>query len=139
MPRVITVWKSMPYPPGSPEESLHARDRRSGMLTMRINDVYHSTMAQKASARMYERVNITLPRETLGLLDRVINKGNRSRFINDAIRAQIASIGRAGLRKRLTGGYAARAARDLQLVEEWFHVDEEAWEHAEVRRQQRRK
>jgi len=135
MARVITVWKSMPYPSESPEEALHAR----GTLTMRIGNVYRSAMAQKASARMYERVNITLPRETLGLLDRVINKGNRSRFINDAIRARIASIGRAGLRKKLTEGYAARAGRDLQLVEEWFHVDEEAWEHAEVRRQQRRK
>jgi len=125
----------MPYPPESPEEA----PAREIPLTMRIDNAYRSVMAQKASAPMYERVNITLPRETLGLLDRVITRGNRSRFINDAIRARIASIGRAGLRKKLTEGYAARAARDLQLVEEWFHVDEEAWEHAEARRQQRRK
>src|SRR5881296_424155 len=40
----------------------------------------------KASTRAYEHLNITLPRATVELLDRVTKKGNRSRFIDQAIR-----------------------------------------------------
>lgn len=95
-------------------------------------------MARTATSGAYERLNITLPRETVGLLDRLTTKGNRSRFIDEAIRERIAAVGRTRLRKQLEQGYAARAARDLRMVEEWFAVDEEAWEHAAQRRHARR-
>src|SRR5438034_10056766 len=40
----------------------------------------------KASTRAYGRLNITLPRATVELLDRVTKRGNRSRFIDQVIR-----------------------------------------------------
>jgi metal-responsive CopG/Arc/MetJ family transcriptional regulator len=39
---------------------------------------------------MNRRINITLPNETIELLDRIVPKGDRSRFINDALKHYIA-------------------------------------------------
>jgi metal-responsive CopG/Arc/MetJ family transcriptional regulator len=87
-------------------------------------------MASKRAAGAYARLNITLPRATVGLLDRLTSKGNRSRFIDEAIRERIASVGRARLRRELERGYVARAARDRRMVDEWFPIDEELYEPA---------
>jgi CopG family transcriptional regulator / antitoxin EndoAI len=76
---------------------------------------------------MRTRVNITLPEETIELIDRVTERGDRSRFIDEAVRHYIEKIGRANLRKRLKEGAVQRAERDLHLAEEWFTVDEEVW------------
>ncbi len=50
---------------------------------------------------MHQRINITLPQETLRLIDRVTKRGNRSQFIDKAVRYYIKTIGRENLRKRL--------------------------------------
>jgi CopG family transcriptional regulator/antitoxin EndoAI len=77
---------------------------------------------------MHQRVNITLPEDTLRLIDRVAVKGDRSRFIDSAVRHYVDSIGRANLRKQLKEGAIARAGRDLGLTEVWFTLDEEVWQ-----------
>jgi len=77
---------------------------------------------------MRKRVNITLPEETLELIDQVTEHGDRSRFIDDAVRHYIQETGRANLRKRLKEGALRRAERDLGLAEEWFNVDEDVWQ-----------
>ena len=76
---------------------------------------------------MHRRLNITLPEETIRLIDRVAAKGDRSRFIGEAVRQYVGARGRAELRRRLREGAARRAERDLQLVADWFSLDEEAW------------
>jgi CopG family transcriptional regulator/antitoxin EndoAI len=76
---------------------------------------------------MRKRINITLPEETLDLIDRVTEQGDRSRFIDEAVRHYIQETGRANLRKRLKEGAIQRAERDLHLAEEWFTIDEEVW------------
>jgi len=76
---------------------------------------------------MYRRINVTLPEEAVRLLHRVAAKGNRSRFIAEAITHYISSSGRAGLRKRLREGAIRRAERDLGVAREWFLLDEEVW------------
>lgn len=76
---------------------------------------------------MYQRINITLPEETLGLIDRVAVKGNRSRFIDQAIKHYVDAVGKANLKKQLKEGAIKRAERDLRLAEEWFPVEEELW------------
>jgi CopG family transcriptional regulator/antitoxin EndoAI len=76
---------------------------------------------------MHQRINITLPEETIDLIDRVTNKQNRSGFIDQAVRYYVDAIGSANLRKRLKEGAIRRAERDLRLAEEWFSLDEEAW------------
>ena len=76
---------------------------------------------------MQRRINISLPEETVRLMDRVSPRGNRSRLINEAVRRYVASRRRATLRKRLKDGALRRAERDLRLSAEWFLLDEEAW------------
>jgi CopG family transcriptional regulator / antitoxin EndoAI len=79
---------------------------------------------------MHRRINITLPEETLDLIDRVAQPGDRSRFIDEAIKHYIGEIGRGNLRKQLKEGAIRRAQRDLALAEEWFTLDEEAGQGA---------
>ena len=76
---------------------------------------------------MHRRINITLSEETLALLDRAVSKGDRSRLIDEAVRYYIDEKGRSELKKRLQEGAIRRAARDLQLTEEWFPLEEESW------------
>jgi CopG family transcriptional regulator/antitoxin EndoAI len=75
-------------------------------------------------------VNITLPEETIRLIDRVAPKGDRSRFIAEAIRHYVGARGRAELRRRLRDGAIRRAERDLWLVADWFALDEEGWQRS---------
>jgi CopG family transcriptional regulator/antitoxin EndoAI len=74
-----------------------------------------------------KRINITVPEATLRLLDQVSSKGDRSKFIAQAVHAYVNSRGRARLRADLKAGAKERAARDLALAEEWFSLDEKAW------------
>lgn len=84
-------------------------------------------MATKSTASSYERINITLPRATLGLLDRVASKGNRSRFIDEAIRRLAKSSSRTELRKLLEEDGSVNRERDLAVHAEWATVDAETW------------
>jgi CopG family transcriptional regulator/antitoxin EndoAI len=77
---------------------------------------------------MNQRINITLPEETLTLIDHVAEKGDRSRFIDLAIKYYVEAMGKAKLKKLLKEGAVARAERDLRLAEEWFNLEEEAWQ-----------
>lgn len=82
-----------------------------------------------------KRINVVLPVETLEVLDEVAAKGDRSRFICQAVLHYVQSQGRANLRERLKKGALANAQRDLEIAQEWFSVDEEAWRHVEPRSQ----
>jgi len=72
-------------------------------------------------------VNITLPAETLKLLERV-SGGNRSRFIQEAVKHYVAARSRANLRKHLKEALLATSDEDLELAKDWFPLDEEAWQ-----------
>lgn len=84
---------------------------------------------------MYQQIHITLPEETIKLIDQVIEKGesvermqrDRSQLINEAVQYYIAEKALANLREQLKEGAIKRAERDLGLVEEWFDLEEEAW------------
>jgi CopG family transcriptional regulator / antitoxin EndoAI len=76
---------------------------------------------------MHQRLNITLPEHTIRLLDRVAKRGNRSRLIATAIDRYVEEVGRTALKRQLKEGALRRAGRDRELVEAWFHLDEEAW------------
>ena len=79
-------------------------------------------MTTKQATR-YERVNITLPRSTLSLIDRVTRKSNRSAFLDRAVHFYVAEAGRANLAKRLRAGAEARYERDKNIAKEWFPVE----------------
>ena len=73
---------------------------------------------------MHLRLNITLPEETVRLIDRVAKRGNRSRLISDAVRRYVEEVGRANLRRQLKQGAKRRADRDLAMAEEWLALEE---------------
>ena len=77
---------------------------------------------------MHRRINISLPEETLALIDRVAQLGDRSRFIDEAVKHYVQDIGRGKLRKQLQEGAQRRARRDLALAGEWFGLDEDVWQ-----------
>ena len=77
---------------------------------------------------MSRRLNISLPDETVRLLDRVAAKGERSQVIAEAVTRYVVEVGRTRLRKRMKERALARAALDVRIAEEWFPVDEEAWD-----------
>ena len=77
---------------------------------------------------MRKRVNITLPEETLELIDRVTQHGDHRRFNEAAVRHYIQETSRTNLRKQLKEGALRRAERDRGLAEEWFNVDEVVWQ-----------
>ncbi|MDP1689193.1 MAG: hypothetical protein Q8L47_03620 [bacterium] len=78
---------------------------------------------------LHRRLNITLPEETVRLIDRATEKGDRSRLIDQAIRSYIGHQGKMNLRKRLIEGYRREAGRDLKIAEDWFAIDEEVWQN----------
>src|SRR6266571_215160 len=77
---------------------------------------------------MSKRVNIILPDATLKVLDRVAGKGDRSRFISQAVLHYVQTQGAANLRERLKQGALANAKLDLEIAEEWFPVEQAAWQ-----------
>lgn len=74
---------------------------------------------------MHRRINVTLPEETIKLMERVSRKGSRSRLVDLAIKRYVAETGRANLRKKLKEGALRRASRDRQLAEEWFLLEDQ--------------
>jgi CopG family transcriptional regulator / antitoxin EndoAI len=77
---------------------------------------------------MNKRLNITLPEQTVKLIDRVVTKGQRSRLIDHAVKRYIEEESRTNLRKQLANSYATNARLDRELVEEWFPLEQEAWQ-----------
>ncbi len=74
---------------------------------------------------MRKRINVTLPEETIDLMDRILVKGDRSAFIRKAVEDYVKRKGRANLRRRLKEGAENEAELDLQVAEEWFTLEEE--------------
>ena len=68
---------------------------------------------------MRRRLNITLPEQTIDLLDRAAPRGQRSRLIDEAVKCFIQQRGNK-LRKHIKCGAQTRAARDLRIATEWF-------------------
>ena len=77
----------------------------------------------------HRRINITLPEETVRLIDRVARKGERSFLISEAVRQYVASVGKTRLRRLLREGALSRAERDRSIVEDWSSLDsvEASW------------
>jgi CopG family transcriptional regulator/antitoxin EndoAI len=76
----------------------------------------------------YKRINISIPIETLKLLDKMAPPKKRSQFIAEAITKHAEEIKRLQLRKQLKAGYLANAESDRQIAEEWFSIEQEAYE-----------
>lgn len=84
-------------------------------------------MPSKSSAATHRRLNITLPVQTLRLLDRLAPKGDRSRYIDQAVRERAARAAKANLRRELKEGAIRNAERDRRLTAEWDGLSAEVW------------
>lgn len=78
----------------------------------------------------FDRINVTLPKETVYLLDRVSEKGGRSRLINNAVRFYVNEIGKINIKKNLREGAIKRKERDLSLSEDWFPIESKIWKNS---------
>ncbi len=76
----------------------------------------------------HRRLNITLPESTVMLLETIANKGERSSFIDNAIKAYIKQTKQKSLRDQLKEGAITRSERDSNLANEWFEIEEELWQ-----------
>ncbi len=76
----------------------------------------------------HKRLNITLPESTVALLEEMAGKGSRSTFIDDAIKAQAKNLKQQNLLDQLKEGAIARAERNLQMAQEWSHLEDEVWQ-----------
>ena len=95
---------------------------------MHIESVYHGNMDERRNVRHVPPRQYNAPEKTVELIDRVSKKGDRSRFINEAVKRYVREVGRAKIRKELKAAYLEGAERDRQLAEEWFFLEEEAWQ-----------
>lgn len=76
---------------------------------------------------MTKRINVLLPVETIRVLERAAPKGQRSRLISDAVLHYVKSRARRKLNEQLKEGAQTNALRDLEIAQDWFSLDEEAW------------
>jgi CopG family transcriptional regulator/antitoxin EndoAI len=83
---------------------------------------------KKPQPRTRQRLNITVSPDTIALLERVAPKGDRSRLIDTAVRFFVERRAKSNLREQLKQEALRNAAFDRELAEEWFAIDEEAWE-----------
>jgi CopG family transcriptional regulator / antitoxin EndoAI len=88
---------------------------------------------------MLKRINVILPDETVPVLDRVAPKSNRSRLISDAVMHYVSTRGKSNLAEQLRTGYQANAQRDLEIAQEWFPLEDEAWQKSITLRAKRKK
>ncbi len=75
-----------------------------------------------------QRINIMVAPETIQLLERVAPKGGRSRLIDKAVKFFVERHAKVNLREQLKQEALRNASYDRALAEEWFSIDEEAWE-----------
>ena len=87
----------------------------------------YNRIVPSVTISMSKRLNIILPETTLQVLDRVAPKGDRSRFISQAVLHYVQSRSASNLRERLKQGALANAGLDLEIAEEWFPAEQEVW------------
>ena len=74
-----------------------------------------------------KRVNISIPQATLEKIDALTERGDRSRFIDQAVHFYVEAVGRKQLHQSLKEGAINRANRDTEVATGWFHIDESVW------------
>src|SRR5712692_1840917 len=92
--------------------------------------LYTDYMMKQSSKtkRSRQRINLTVSPSTAKLLERVAPKGGKGRLVDHAVRYFVETKAHSNLRMQLEEGYRAQARHDLEVAEEWFTIDEEAWQ-----------
>src|SRR6266568_5164615 len=84
---------------------------------------------------MSKRINIVLPETTIQTIDRMTEPGQRSRFINQAVRHFVANRSAEALRAQLEHAAVRDQDLDREVAADWFAVDQEAWQRLDTPKQ----
>jgi len=77
---------------------------------------------------MRKRLNIVLPETTIQTIDRMVEPGERSRFINKAVEHYVANRSADALRTRLERAAARDRDIDREVAADWLAVDQQEWQ-----------
>jgi metal-responsive CopG/Arc/MetJ family transcriptional regulator len=76
----------------------------------------------------YKKAMFSLPEallEQLPTFAKMVNEGNKSSFVADAIKEKIERVRKLIHTQRLRESYRQAAQENLKIIEEWKHVDAE--------------
>src|SRR5579862_9574073 len=76
---------------------------------------------------MAKRINVMLADATVRTLDRLSRPGQRSRFIERAIRHYVTTASADALHERLKQAAIRDRDLDRHMADEWLAVDQEQW------------
>jgi hypothetical protein len=82
---------------------------------------------------MAKRINVILPEATLRTIDRLTRPGQRSRFIERAVRHYVTTASPEALQERLKLAAIRDQGLDLEIASDWFAVDREQWQELQAR------
>ena len=74
------------------------------------------------------RLNITIPKELIKLVDKISGPRKRSLFIAEAIRLKVKQERKVELEKKLSEGYRACKKESLDIASEFEFSDLEGWD-----------
>ena len=80
-----------------------------------------------------------LPDSTLKVLDGIASKGERSRFISEAVLYFVRAHSVQTLRDKLRVGYQSNAERNLKLAADWFPIDNDIWQNQKSKNKRKSK
>jgi hypothetical protein len=75
-----------------------------------------------------KRINILLPEATIRVIDRMAVLGQRSQFIDQAVRHYVANQSAEALRARLEQAAVRDRDLDREIAADWLAVDQEIWQ-----------
>lgn len=74
------------------------------------------------------RLNITLPRDLVHLIDQMSGPRKRSLFIAEAVQLKLRQAQKEDLDKKLAEGYRAGCHESLEMASEFEAADLEGWD-----------
>ena len=87
---------------------------------------------------MTKRINIILPEDTIGTIDRLSRPGQRSRFIHRAVEHYVATASPEALYERLKQAAIRDRDLDLEISHDWSAVDQEQWQQLNTQEKPKR-
>jgi hypothetical protein len=95
-----------------------------------------------APTLMNKRINIVLPETTVRIIDRIAKPGQRSRFIDDAVRHFVANRSAAAFRAQLERAAVRDRDLDRDITAYWSGLDramdQASWQKLEASEHQRK-
>ena len=86
---------------------------------------------------MAKRINVILPDKTVSRIDRLVRRGQRSRFIQRAVDHYLASASQQALEERLRKAAIRDRDLDREIASDWLAVDREQWREFDAQERRR--